>query len=445
MTGQREVTGQLTNWAGNVTFSAERFRRPASVGELQRLVASGRHVRALGTGHSFSTVADCRGDLVSVAGLPKVIEIDSGRATVTVSPGLRYGELAGRLDEAGWALRNLGSLPHISIAGACATGTHGSGDANGNLATAVSALEMVTADGDIVAVSRERDGEEFAGTVVALGTLGIVSSLTLDLVPAFRLRQDVYEGLPGDQRDEHLAEILASGYSVSVFTRWRGDRISQVWVKRLAGEGDSRAAAGRVSAAAGRVSAAAEPSRWLGATLADGPRHPVPGMPAGYTTPQLGAAGPWHERLPHFRLEFTPSNGEELQSEYLVPRDRAVEALAAIDGIRDQVAPVLQISEIRSVAADNLWLSPSYLRPTVAIHFTWIKDPAAVIPVLAAIEDRLAPLRARPHWGKLFNVSPDAVRGLYERLPDFERLRGRYDPAGKFGNEFTDIYVPASR
>ena len=432
------MTEQRTNWAGNVVFSAERFRRPASVGDLQRLVAGSRHVRALGTGHSFSTVADCRGDLVSVAGLPKVIEVDSGLATVTVSAGLRYGELAGRLDEAGWALRNLGSLPHISIAGACATGTHGSGDANGNLATAVSALEMVTADGDIVALSRDRDGGEFAGTVVALGALGIVTSLTLDLVPAFRLRQYVYEGLPGDQRDEHLADILASGYSVSLFTRWRGTRVSQVWVKRLAHEDDSRAAAERGSAAA-------EPSRWLGATLADGPRHPVPGMPAGYTTPQLGVAGPWHERLPHFRLEFTPSNGEELQSEYLVPRDRAVEALAAIDGIRDQVAPVLQISEIRSVAADNLWLSPSYLRPTVALHFTWIKDPAAVLPVLAALEDRLAPLRARPHWGKLFSVSPATVRGLYERLPDFERLRGRYDPAGKFGNEFVDAYVPASR
>jgi xylitol oxidase len=422
------MTGPLTNWAGNVTFSAQRVRRPASVGELRRIVAGSERVRALGTGHSFNPIADTPGDLVSVAGLPKVMEIDAGRATVTVSAGLRYGELAGPLNEAGWALRNLGSLPHISIAGACATGTHGSGDGNGNLATAVSALQMVTADGDVVTASREDDGERFGGLVVALGTLGIVTSLTLDLVPAFRVRQYVYEGLPRDQLDEHLADIFASAYSVSLFTGWRGGKINQVWRKCLAGAGDSPGPAR---------------SRWLGAAPADGPRHPVPGMPAAYCTQQLGVPGPWHERLPHFRLEFTPSSGEELQSEYLVPREHAVEALAAIDRIRDRVAPVLQISEIRTVAADGLWLSPSYRRPSMAIHFTWIKDTGAVRPVLAAIEDQLAPLRARPHWGKLFTVSPAAVRGLYQRLPDFQRLRGRYDPAGKFGNELVDSYVPA--
>jgi xylitol oxidase len=426
----KPTNGRLTNWAGNVTFSAQRVSRPESLGELRRIVAGRERVRALGTGHSFNPIADTPGDLVSVAGLPRVMEIDARRATVTVSAGLRYGELVGQLDAAGWALRNLGSLPHISIAGACATGTHGSGDANGNLATAVSALQMVTAGGDVVTASREDDGEQFDGLVVALGTLGIVTSLTLDLVPAFGIRQYVYEALPRDQLAEHLPDILASGYSVSLFTTWRGGPVEQVWRKCLAGPGDSPLP---------------EPSRWHGAVLAGHPLHPVPGMSPENCTEQLGVPGPWHLRLPHFRLEFTPSSGEELQSEYLVPREQASAALAAIDRIRDRVAPVLQISEIRTVAADELWLSPSYRRPTVAIHFTWIKDTSAVLPVLAAIEEQLAPLLARPHWGKLFTVSPEVVRGLYERLPNFQRLRGHYDPAGKFGNEMVDSYVPASR
>ena len=422
------MTRRRTNWAGNITFRAKRFHRPATAGELQRLVAGASQIRALGTGHSFNRIADCPGDLVSVAGLPKVIKIDPGQATVTVSAGLRYGDFAGRLHEAGWALRNLGSLPHISVAGACATGTHGSGDSNGNLATAVSALEMVTAGGDMVTLSRKNDGAVFAGAVVGLGALGIVTSLTLDLVPAFAIRQYVYEGLPRDQLDEQFADIFASGYSVSLFTGWRGRQIRQVWRKRLAGPAGS---------------GLPEPARWLGAELASGPRHPVPGMPAAHCTEQQGVPGPWHLRLPHFRLDFTPSSGAELQSEYLVPRERAIEALAAIERIGGQLAPVLQISEIRTVAADDLWLSPSYRRPSVAIHFTWINDPAAVAPVLAAVEDQLAALGPRPHWGKLFSVSPAVMRGLYQRLPDFQRLRGAYDPAGKFGNELVDSYLPA--
>ena len=444
------MTRQLRNWAGNVTFSAARLHRPASLGELQRLVAGSERVRALGTSHSFNRIADCPGDLVSVAGLPRLIQIDPGRATVTVSAGLRYGELAGRLNEAGWALRNLGSLPHISIAGACATGTHGSGDTNGNLATAVSALEMVTAGGDVVKLSKERDGEAFAGAVVALGTLGIVTSLTLDLVPAFGIRQYVYEGLPRHQLDERLTDIFASAYSVSLFTDWRGPRIRQVWRKHLTGRDDSGAGGPGADWSGADWSGAdgsdlPEPPRWLGAALAGGPRHPVPGMPAVHCTEQLGVPGPWHLRLPHFRPEFTPSSGAELQSEYLVAREHEVEALAAIDRVRDRVAPALQISEIRTVAADDLWLSPSYQRHSVAIHFTWIKDTDAVAPALAAIEDQLAPFLARPHWGKLFSASPALLRGLYERLPDFQRLRGRYDPAGKFSNDFVDAYVPAGQ
>jgi alditol oxidase len=423
------TSGRLTNWAGNVTFSAKRIQRPASLAELQRLVAASTRVRALGTGHSFSRIADTSGDLVSVAGLPKIMTLDAERATVTVSAGVRYGELAPYLHAAGYALRNLASLPHISVAGACATGTHGSGNSNGNLATAVCAMEMITAGGDAVTMSREADGDEFRGAVVGLGALGIVTSLSLDIVPAFDIRQYVYENLPHEQLYEHLTDIFASAYSVSLFTDWRSSRIRQVWLKQRASEHDPPTPG----------------ARWYGALAADGPRHPVPGLPAANSTQQLGVPGPWHERLPHFRLDFTPSAGDELQSEYLLPQRLAAGALRAIASIGDRVAPVLRISEIRTVAADDLWLSPSYRQDSMAIHFTWINDVPAVMPVLATVEDRLAPFGARPHWGKLFTTSPAAVSRLYDRLPDFQRLLRSLDPDGKFRNKFIDTYVPADQ
>jgi xylitol oxidase len=423
------MTGRPSNWAGNVAFSAARFHRPASLEELQAVVASSDHVRALGTGHSFNRIADTPGDLVSVARLPRIMDIDAGRATVTVAAGVRYAELAQYLYLAGYALRNLGSLPHISIAGACATATHGSGDANGNVATAVAAMEMVTAQGDVVAMSRDADGDRFRGAVVGLGALGVTTIMTLDIVPSFDIRQYVYEDLPLSGLGTHLAEIFASAYSVSLFTSWQGSRISQMWLKRRADDRDSPL----------------PPPRWLGARLAAVPRHPVPGGSAAACTAQLGVPGPWHERLPHFRPDFTPSAGAELQSEYLIPRQHATSALAAIGRIGDLVAPVLQISELRTVAADDLWLSPSYQRDSLAIHFTWVKDAGAVIPVLAAIEDQLAPFGARPHWGKLFGTSPEVVSTLYERMPDFRHLLDLHDPAGKFRNEFIDRYFPAGR
>ncbi len=421
-----ERSGPWANWAGNVVFGAERYHRPGSVAELQRLVAGSRKVRALGTGHSFSRLADTPGDLISVAGLPPRVEIDTAGAAVTVGGGLRYSDITGPLHAAGLALRNLGSLPHISVAGACATGTHGSGVRNGNLATAVSGLDMVMADGDIRTVRRDAADGEFDGMVVALGALGVVISLTLDTVAAFDVAQYVYEDLPLEQVTEHFDEIVASAYSVSLFTDWRGPLIRQAWLKHRAEARDQRTA---------------EP-RWLGGRLADGPRHPIPGLPAGNCTLQQGIAGPWHERLPHFRAEFRPSAGAELQSEYLVPRERAVEALLALEQIAGRLAPIVQISEIRTIAADRLWLSPSYERDSVGFHFTWIDDPPAVAPVLAVVEDALAPLRARPHWGKLFAMEPETLTGLYQRHGDFLALMRSYDPAGKFRNDLLDRFFP---
>ncbi|MFC4589513.1 D-arabinono-1,4-lactone oxidase [Sphaerisporangium corydalis] len=421
-------------------FRAEHVDRPSSLSQLRGLVSRSREVRVLGSGHSFNAIADSAGTLVSLDGLPRTIEIDSASATVKVAASVRYAELGARLHAEGYALRNLASLPHISVAGSCATATHGSGDANGNLATAVSAIEMVTAGGDVVVLGRDTDGDRFEGAVVALGALGAVVSLTLDLVPAFDVRQYVYEGLAGEVLDEHFDDVFSSAYSVSLFTGWRTSVIDQAWVKHRLDASPapdaSRAGDPAPAGSVGATTADGAGNPFFGATMADGPRHPVPGVSAVHCTRQAGVPGPWFERLPHFRPDFTPSAGEELQSEYLVPREHAVAALRALAGLRDHIAPVLQISEIRTVAADRLWLSTAYGRESVAIHFTWIKDPAAVLPVLGLIEERLAPFEARPHWGKLFTVAPEVLRSRYERLPDFRDLVAHFDPTGTFTNDF---------
>jgi xylitol oxidase len=423
--GEGEMGTTRTNWAGNVTFHAARTHCPASVEELQHLVAGTDRIRALGTGHSFSPIADTSADLVSLAGLPQVRHLDPTASTVTVSAATRYGELAGWLQERGYALRNLASLPHISVAGACATATHGSGDGIGNLATAVCGIQIIEPAGGLVEITREGDADRFDAGVVGLGAMGIVTTLTLEVVPTYDIRQVVYDDLPYRAFWGQVAEVFGSGYSVSLFTDFRDSRFSQVWLKQ-------------------RIDDAAEPAvepSFLGAPLADGPRHPVPGVDPVHCTEQGGVPGPWHERLPHFRMDFVPSSGDELQSEYLIPRCLAASALEALDGIAGQIAPVLQVCELRSVAADRLWLSPSYDRDTVGIHFTWVNDMEAVAKVLVAVEWQLEAYDARPHWGKLFAMPPERLAERYPRLAEFRAMRARHDPDGKFGNSFLDQHL----
>jgi alditol oxidase len=406
----------VTNWAGNVSFASD-LQRPRSVEELQELVAAAEKVRVLGTGHSFNRIADSTGALVSVQDLPAVIDV--GERGVTVSAGSRYGEITAALQAQGLALHNLGSLPHISVAGACATGTHGSGDGNGPLADAVSEITFVDARGELVTLTR--DDEDFAGSIISLGALGVTVSMRLDVQPSYQISQVVYDGLPVERLGSDFAEVMGSAYSVSAFTDWVDPDV-MVWRKS-------------------RDLGAPAPE-WLGAHLADGPRHPIKVMPADYATQQGGVPGPWNERLPHFRLEFTPSNGDELQSEYFVPRERAAEAFEVLRALGNQFTPVIQVSEVRTIAADELWLSPSQGRDTVALHFTWIQDEAAVRPVVAALEEALAPLDVRPHWGKVFAADAATLAGRYPKVKDFVELAAKYDPEGKFRNEYLDTFLP---
>ena len=398
-----------TNWAGSYSYRARELHRPASVAELQELLASRPRIRVLGSRHTFNDIADSD-ELVALDALPDDIQVGDG--TVSFGAAVKYGDLARVLEREGLALHNLASLPHTTAAGAVATATHGSGDGNGNLATAVAALELVTSTGEIVR-ARRGDGD-FDGMVVALGALGAVTRVTLDAEPAYTVRQRVFEDMGWDTLFEHYDAITAAGYSVSVFTLW-GDT-SAVWVKSR-DEG---------------------PAELFGATPAPVDRHPIPGIDPVNCTAQLGVPGPWWDRLPHFRMGFTPSAGEELQSEFLVPRAQAIPAIEAVRALAPCVRPLLQVTELRTIAADSLWMSPQYGGPTVGIHFTWRREPAAVEAVLAEVERALEPFAARPHWGKLFLSSP---AHLYERRGDFIALRERLDPRGAFRNAWLERFL----
>ena len=409
-----------TNWAANYTYRAAALHRPATLDQVRELVAGSERLRVLGSRHSFNDIADSA-ELLSLDGLPAEVAVDHAAGTVSLAAGLRYGELAEALKAEGVALANLASLPHISVAGAVATATHGSGDGNGNLATAVAGLELVTASGDLRTASR--GDPDFDGLVVGLGALGAVTRVTLDVEPGYQVRQRAFQDLPWTSLFERFDEVTSAGYSVSLFTRWTAT-VDQVWVKS-------------------RVTERPEQVRGdlLGAVPATADRHPILGIDPVNCTPQLGVPGPWSDRLPHFRMGFTPSSGKELQSEYFVPRRNAVEAILAVERLRDHVSPHLMISELRTIDADGFWMSPCYNQPSLAIHFTWKQDWDSVQKVLPMIERELTPFGVRPHWGKLFTVPSAQLQGRYERCGEFKQLVERYDPKQKFRNEFLTTHL----
>lgn len=420
---------KLKNWAGNLTYSTANVFEPKTVLEVQDIIKKCKKVRAIGTRHCFNRIADSPENLISTKHLNEISPIDFTSRTITVGAGIRYGEFCKQLHDQGFAIHNLASLPHISVAGACATATHGSGMANGNLATPVSAIEMVTASGEVVTLSKEKNPDAFYGAVVGLGAIGVVTKVTLNLIPAFSVRQDVYLSLPISQLENHFDEIMSSGYSVSLFHDWQTENINQVWIKRVVKEGELLSA---------------EPE-FFGAKLADRNVHPIIEISAENCTEQMGVPGPWYDRLPHFKMGFTPSSGEELQAEYFIPRQHAVEAIKAVATLKDEIKPVLMITEIRAIDGDNLWMSPCYHQPSIAIHFTLKPDNNGVIALLPKIEEKLASFGVKPHWGKLFTIPPPTLQARYEKLPDFQQLIKEYDPEGKFRNEFIQTNIFGSQ
>lgn len=409
------------NWSGHDPFNAARFHQPNSIEDLRTIVRKAYKVRVIGSRHCFNDIADTTGDLISLSNLAPKLVIDHELNTATVGAGITYDELCPQLHAAGYALPNMASLDHITLIGACMSATHGSGNSLGNLSTAVCGLEMITAEGELVTVTRSADDDRFLGSVVSLGALGVVTRVTLDLVPAYSVRQLVYRKLPLTNVWDAFDTIMGSGYSVSLFPTWQQDFVDSVWVKQVVDNSSELA---------------------IERTLYDAPlsdEH-VWDLDDRCLTP-LNTAGPWYERLRHFVFKDALKEGNELQSEYFVPRGHAVEAMKIVANFREQLEPILGLGEIRTVAADELWLSTAYGHDVVAIHFNWLKDGPSVKAFLPVIEEALAPFEPRPHWGKLFEMEPAQIQSRYPRMDDFRALADEFDPHGKFRNRYVDEYV----
>lgn len=409
----------LKNWSGNLHYGACTIHYPETIEELQKIVRGSTKLRALGSRHSFNTIADSTEDLVCFDKLNGIVQLDNETKTITVAAGIKYGEVCAYLHENGYALHNLASLPHISVAGSIATATHGSGVENGNLATAVTGIEFINVSGDIIRLSK-KDGETFYGAVVGLGALGLVTKITLDLLPTFAMQQVVYRNLPLEQLKNNFNAIMSSGYSVSLFTDWKNKNFNEVWVKTKI---DPRAGSNTF-----------EPE-FYDAKLAVAHLHPIEDQPAENCTDQLGIPGAWYERLPHFKMGFMPSAGKELQSEYFIPMEYAYDAICAVEKLHDKIAPHIFISEIRAIEADSLWMSPCYKKRCVAIHTTWKQDEA-VEGLLSLMEKQLEPFKPLPHWGKLFVMEPSVLQSRLVKLNAFKQLMSLYDPQEKFCNPF---------
>ena len=420
---------KLKNWAGNLTYSTNNVYYPKTVSEVQTLVKKCEQLRGLGTRHCFNSIADSKYNLISSNNLNNILSLDSDNNTVTVESGMKYGELSPWLDKKGFALHNLASLPHISVAGSIITATHGSGVKNGNLSTAVRGLEFVIADGSVIKLSKEKDGETFNAAVVSLGALGFITQITLAVQPTYMMRQQVFLKMSLAQLKDHFIEIVSAGYSVSLFTDWQSEFINEVWIKDKVNPEIKYQ----------------DREEFYGAKAAIKDLHPIIELSAENCTEQMGRPGPWYERLPHFKMGFTPSSGKELQSEYFIPKQHAVEAIMAIQGLGGKIGPHLFITEIRTIAADPFWMSPCRNQDSVAIHFTWKQEWDEVSKLLPMIEKELSPFNARPHWGKVFTMSRAELESRYERLNEFKKLVALYDPKGKFRNEFLnkEIYGKA--
>jgi len=411
----------MKNWAGNLTFSAKEYIEIDSISKLQSIVSKASGVKVLATGHSFNDIADTNQTQISIKNLSNKIEIDSIKKVVLVPAGMQYADVCRYLETKGWALFNTASLGEITVAGAMLTGTHGSGSNNPVLSDCVEGIEMVLESGEIFNISRE-DSDEFFGFVISLGALGVFTKLKLKIVESFSIKQFVYENIGIQSISENFDDVFDKSYSVSYFSNWKKNSTGQIWMKFLDNNNFPQL-----------------PSVWLDGNIANANQHPVKVNDPSPCTDQMGVSGKWLYRLPHFKLDSSPASGDEVQTEYLVDRAYVSHYIDELSNIGDEIAARVYATEIRTIKADDLWLSGAHGRQTVGFHFTWKKSDS-LQTFLPKIEEILGNHNGRPHWGKLFSTPRENLIGRYPKYSNFEDLLKKYDPNKKFRNSFINRY-----
>jgi xylitol oxidase len=431
----------LSNWGGNFRFSTTDIRFPRSLDEVVDAVKEGapkstpggvgppvKHLRALGSRHSFSKIADTAEMLVSLSAMNRILAVNPGSATeaptITVEGGAIYTDVTPFVEFIGAAFHNQLTLSEVSVAGSINTGAHGTGITNGILATQVRSVELVLANGTVTTLRKGVDAA-FPAAVVGLGAFGVVTKVELEMQASYQMTQHVFLNLPFTTLTDQFDTIMSSAYTVQAWTDWSDPtNFNQVWV----GDRDDDAADFSTAPA------------FYGATRAPAQVTPVAALPPTYVVPQ-GVAGPWNERLVCYRLGLSGFNGDEIQSEYILPITNAKAALEAIAALATQIAPLCYVSVVRTIAADDFWLSPAYGRDSVAIHFTWKPQLDAVVALLPTIESALAGLDAVPHWGKFFTMAPSVFLQRYDKLAEWKATAAAYDPSGRFRNAFLNDNV----
>lgn len=412
------------NWSGTVQYESSSLHFPRSSEALARIIKENDRVKVLGTGHAFSRIADTTGAHISLDEMKAIFPIDHEHQTVSFEAGVTFKELAEYLERQGYAIANYASLPHISIAGAIATATHGSGEKNGSLATLVREFELVDGRGEVHHISKDKTPDLFAASVVSLGVLGVVTRITLDILPRFTIRQDVYKNVDAQTVLDSFDEVQDMGYSVSLFTKWQNPKsLEKLWIKSIVED-----------------PAREFPQMLFGGTWSNENLHPCSGESAERCTPQCGVSHSANYSLPHFLGEETPSSGNEIQTEFFVPRSKTQEAMQALlNNGHIFTDDIIHVSEVRTIAPDNHWMSPFYEQESVGIHFTWKNEPEKLASVISQVQkilqDAIGDTPLRAHWAKVHNLSD--IRSSLPRFDDFRGLIRVYDPQGKFRNGYS--------